>query len=709
MLDSADGKTGTTCVTPSLKMNRNSVFIALLSIGTLAGAISCSKTSVNKPAFKETTMAQPIPKTAVNIGSHTSAPDFEADCVAGLTKAKAMLPTLLAADTTFDKAGFLMPYNEMIRNMEHSDATAGLLHNVHPSKEIRDQAAKCAQEVSAFGTELSLNQDLYKAFSKIDVSNLGDEEKRLVEHSLRDYKRAGVDKDDVTRARLKAIQEELTKLGQQFSKNLVEDVKHIEVDSAADLEGLPADYIKAHAPGKNGKIKITTEYPDYVPFMQYAKNNEWRKKIYIQSKTRGGQANEDILRQTLKLRAEKAKLLGYKNWADYVTEDKMMKSGDAAQKFIEKVVGVSKQRAQKDYEELLAWKKANMDPKARKVFDWEKSYIENNVKKENYQFDSQSVRPYFEYNRVQAGLLDITSKIYGIEYRPIADAKLWHGDVDAFEVYRNNDMVGRIYLDMHPREGKYGHAAQFTYRSGVQGVQHPEGVLVCNFPDPKQSEGPALMQHGDVVTMFHEFGHLMHHVLGGQRNWIEQSGVATEWDFVEAPSQMFEEWAWTHETLALFAEHVDTKETISKDIVDRMTRADKFGVGAQTVQQMFYASISLGFHRADPEKLDMLGMVKDLQAKYTPFDYVEGTKFHASFGHLQGYSAMYYTYMFSLVIAKDLLTPFKNGSLMNTELTHQYRDKILSQGGVKDAAELVKDFLGRDYSFEAFEAYLNEG
>ena len=137
-----------------------------------------------------------------------------------------------------------------------------------------------------------------------------------------------------------------------------------------------------------------------------------------------------------------------------------------------------------------------------------------------------------------------------------------------------------------------------------------------------------------------------------------------------------------------------------------MTRADKFGVGAQTVQQMFYASISLGFHRADPEKLDMLGMVKDLQAKYTPFDYVEGTKFHASFGHLQGYSAMYYTYMFSLVIAKDLLTPFKNGSLMNTELTHQYRDKILSQGGVKDAAELVKDFLGRDYNFEAFEAYL---
>jgi thimet oligopeptidase len=248
----------------------------------------------------------------------------------------------------------------------------------------------------------------------------------------------------------------------------------------------------------------------------------------------------------------------------------------------------------------------------------------------------------------------------------------------------------------------------FPYRSGVKDVQVPEGALVCNLPNPKKSDGPALMEHDDVVTMFHEFGHLMHHVLGGQSRWVAQSGVATEWDFVEAPSQMFEEWAWNHDTLKTFAKHEKTGEEIPRALVDRMRRANKFGLGTQTAQQMFYAAISLRFHQADPEALNMLDEVKKLQAKYTPFRYVDGTHFHASFGHLNGYSAMYYTYMWSLVIAKDLLTPFEKHGLMNTEWTHKYRDVILGQGGKKDARELVKEFLGRDYDFKAFEKYLTE-
>jgi thimet oligopeptidase len=258
---------------------------------------------------------------------------------------------------------------------------------------------------------------------------------------------------------------------------------------------------------------------------------------------------------------------------------------------------------------------------------------------------------------------------------------------------------------MHPREGKYKHAAQFTLRDGVTGKQLPEGVLVCNFPNPR-TDAPALMEHDDVVTMFHEFGHLMHHVLGGHHTWIRQSGVATEWDFVEAPSQMFEEWAWSYQTLSRFAKHHETGKTIPEELVAKMRKADKFGLGTQIVQQMFYAAISLGFHTADPAKLDQLEEVKRLQKKYTPFGYVEGTRFHASFGHLVGYSAMYYTYMWSLVIAKDLLTPFQKKGLMNTATTQKYRDAILVPGGTKDAAVLVKDFLGREFDFKAFEKYL---
>jgi thimet oligopeptidase len=239
----------------------------------------------------------------------------------------------------------------------------------------------------------------------------------------------------------------------------------------------------------------------------------------------------------------------------------------------------------------------------------------------------------------------------------------------------------------------------------VRGVQLPEGVLVCNFPAPTAA-GPALLEHDDVVTMFHEFGHLMHHVLGGHQRWIPLSGVATEWDFVEAPSQMFEEWAWSYPTLARFARHHETGAVIPEPLVEKMRQADKFGLGTATVQQIFYAAISLGFHRTAPATLDQLAEVQRLQKRYTPFAYVPGTRFHASFGHLVGYSAMYYTYQWSLVIAKDLLTPFEQAGLMAKDVTYAYRDKVLAPGGSRDAADLVRDFLGREYDFGAYERFL---
>jgi len=304
---------------------------------------------------------------------------------------------------------------------------------------------------------------------------------------------------------------------------------------------------------------------------------------------------------------------------------------------------------------------------------------------------------------VLTGLLSITSEIFDLRYE-IVEGTRWHQSVLVYDVVRGDTKLGRIYLDMHPREGKYKHAAQFPLKDGVRGVQLPEGVLVCNFSAP--GDGPALMEHDDVVTMFHEFGHLMHHILGGHQRWITQSGVATEWDFVEAPSQMFEEWAWSYDTLARFARHHETGEVIPPELVDKMRRADKFGLGTATVQQIFYASISLNFHRTDPNTLDQLTEVQRLQKKYTPFAYVPGTRFHASFSHLVGYSAMYYTYQWSLVIAKDLLTPFQKHGLMSKDITFAYRDKVLAPGGSRDAADLVRDFLGRDYDFKAYEQFL---
>jgi thimet oligopeptidase len=679
---------------------------AMLAIAWAALLAACPGPSATKPSAESAKTSQQATHDVSRSQQEPSPAEvFAGECRQGLERARELLPALLAVAQPRTIENTLDVFNDMVLAITRSRGLAGLMSEVHPDDKIRETARACERDVEAFTSSLRLNRELYEVFASLDTKGFDPETRRLVEHTLRDFRRSGVDRDEATRKRLEEIDAEITRLGQQFQKNIVKDVRHIALDSADELGGLPEDFIQARKPDASGKITISTDYPDYVPFMSYADSNERRKELYIAFKARGGEENEQILQQILALRAEKARMLGYANWADYVTEDKMMKSAKKAASFIERVVKIAKKRAARDYKELLQRKRKDQ-PGAKVVEDYEKTYYENKVKAEKYAFDPLSVRPYFPYQKVEDGLLAITSRIYDISYVKAQDARLWHEDVKAFDVMQAGQKLGRIYLDMHPREGKYKHAAQFPYVVGAKDRQLPEGVLVCNFPNPRQ--GLALMEHGDVVTMFHEFGHLMHHIFGGHQRWAEQSGVATEWDFVEAPSQMFEEWAWSHDTLATFAKHHETGEEISKDMVTRMRRASRFGLGVATAQQMFYAAISLNFHTADPSKLDMNAMVKELQAKYTPFGFVDGTRFHANFGHLNGYSAIYYTYMWSLVLAKDLLTPFQKHGLFNTEWTYRYRDRILAQGGSKDAADLVKDFLGREYNFKAFEKFLSE-
>jgi thimet oligopeptidase len=642
---------------------------------------------------------------------------FTTQCLAGLRRAEALRPQILGAQRTVGET--LELYNQLMTAASASNALAGLMSEVHPDEAIRDAARECEQQVAQFYSHLWLDREMYDALAAVDVASADAETQRFVAHTLRDYRRAGVDKPTEVRARLKQIDEELTRLGQNFSKNISEDVRAIEITDPARLAGLPPDFIAAHPPDAKGRIRITTDYPDYNPFETYATDDELRRQLYVAFRSRGDQHNEAILRDILALRAEKARLLGFANWADYITADKMIGSGERAAEFIDKVWKLAAPRAERDYKELLRQLSDAM-PGATAVADWQKMWLENLVKKHSYEVDAGEVRQYFPYDRVLAGLLEITAEIFDLSYVAATDAERWHPSVLVYDVVRgrgsDHTKLGRIYLDMHPRDGKYKHAAQFPLKDGVRGVQLPEGVLVCNFPAPDPGSPASagrpghagLMEHDDVVTMFHEFGHLMHHVLGGHQRWISQSGIATEWDFVEAPSQMFEEWAWSYDTLARFARHHETGEVIPRSLVDNMRRADKFGLGTATVQQIFYAAISLKFHRADPDTLDQLAVVKQLQKRYTPFAYVPGTRFHASFGHLVGYSAMYYTYQWSLVIAKDLLTPFRAHGLMATEVTYAYRDKVLVPGGTRDAAELVRDFLGRSYDFTAYEKYLSE-
>ena len=648
---------------------------------------------------------QPAPPAADLAPPRDLAAELADACHAELAAAQTSLDTLLAVSGAHTLDNTLEAFNDVERHLNNAGERGGLWKEVHPDPKVREVARTCVEESQKAQSALLVDRRVYDAIKSLDVKGADAETQRVVTLTLRDYHLAGVDLDDAKRKRINELDEQMSKVGIEFDKNIAEDTRSIDVDPKR-LGGLPPDWVAAHKV-HDGVVTITTDYPDFVPVQTFATDDDVRKQLYIKYISRGDAHNEDVLEQLLVLRAEKAKLLGYKDWADYISADKMLKGGKAESDFIARVTKLAAPRAAKDYAELLKQLKKS-DPKATRVESWQKFFLEAQVKKEQYAVDAAEVRKYFVYDNVLKGLLDITSELYDIQYQTIAnDPSAWHPDVQVFDVMRGAQKLGRIYLDMHPRADKYKHFAQFPIRDGIVGKQLPEGALVCNLPDPKTSAGPALMEHGDAVTMFHEFGHLMHHILGGQHHWERLTGVATEQDFVEAPSQMFEEWGWRYETLKRFATAPDGT-TIPEALVDKMQKARKFGLGTWTVQQMLYAAVSLGFHQADPAKLDQSKMVKKLQAKYTPFPYVEGTKFHTSFGHLNGYSSMYYTYMWSLVIAKDMLTPFTKTGLMSTEVARKYRDAILVPGGNKDAAELVKDFLGRPYDFKAFEKYLSE-
>ena len=409
--------------------------------------------------------------------------EYEQECTAGLEKAKAQFSVLEQVQGDKTVASVLTPLNQLWMTIDYGVNRAGLFGAVHPDQAVRDAADTCEQEYRKLVTTISLSRPLYDAVSVVDVSKEDEVTQRYFKHVLRDFRRSGVNKDAATRDQVRKLTDELVQIGQTFGKNIRSSVRSIEVDSAEALAGLPQDYIESHKPGANGKITLTTNYPDYIPFMTYAKNDAVRLKLYKEFRKRGYPDNGPVLDSLLGKRYELATLLGYKNWAHYITEDKMIKTETAAKDFIEKISGLSQKRAAEDYGHLLARLQKEL-PEAKTVGDWQKSYVENLVKKEEYNLDSQAVRKYLTYNKVRQGIFDITGKMFGITYVPVPDANTWHESVETYEMVdtATNVALGRFHLDMHPRDNKYKHAAAFPIQSGVEGVQIPMASLVCNFP-----------------------------------------------------------------------------------------------------------------------------------------------------------------------------------------------------------------------------------
>ncbi len=623
-----------------------------------------------------------------------------------LAAARASIAKMTAVKGARTLENTLAPYDEALRSLDLAGSQTSLIQNVHPEKELRDAAEKAQQAVSAFGTELSLNREVYDALAALDLSSADAATKHYVTRTLRDFRLAGVDKDEATRDRIKKINAELVEISQEFDRNIRDDKRSVTVKSAAELDGLPADYIARHKPEADGTIRITTDYPDAVPVFSYAKNEALRKNLYMEYNNRAHPKNLDVLDRLIARRHDLAVLIGYPSWADYITADKMSGSAANAQSFIDGVAAASGPRAAREYDVLLARKRKDAAGAAA-VQLWETNFYTEQVRKSDYDFDSQKVRPYFAFDNVQKGVLDITAKIFGVEFRKVPDAVVWHPSVDCFEMFLDGKLAGRFYLDLHPRENKYSHAAQFDIRTGIAGRQIPEAALVCNFPGGEKGD-PGLMEFRDVETFFHEFGHLLHTMLAGRQKWVGIGGIRTEHDFVEAPSQMLEEWCRDPKVLATFAKHHETGEPIPAELVKQMNRANDFGKGLMVRRQMVYAGTSLAAYSRDPKSLDTTKLIEEMTKKYQPFPWVDGLHWQCAFGHLDGYSAVYYTYMWSLVIAKDLFSQFDHGDLLAEGAATRYRQCVLEPGGSRPAAELVECFLGRPFNNAAWKKWLEE-
>ena len=673
-------------------MRKNSLLVlALVLTGLCATSVSAARKADDAPFW----MAKPDAATFTRMQDER------------LAKAQQILDRLLAVKGKRTIENSLRLYDEIEVYLDAAGQQAGLIQEVHPDEAVRDAAEKVSQKVQAFVTDLSLNRAVYDALSSMDLSGADAETRFYVEKTLRDFRLAGVDKDEATRKRIKALRDELVLIGQDFSRNIRDDKRTVIVSDPSELEGLPADYIARHKPGPDGKITLTIDYPDSLPVFSYAKRESLRKKMYIEYNNRAYPQNIAVLDRMIAKRFELANLLGFANWADYITADKMVGTGKNASDFIDRIVAASTTRAASDYQTLLKRKQQDV-PGATGINAWESGYYSELVRKANYDFDSQSVRPYFQYDKVKQGVLDVTSTLFGITFRPVKDVPVWDPSVECWEMLEKGKLVGRFYFDMHPRKGKFNHAAEFSVRTGVAGQQIPEAVLVCNFPGGEAGD-PGLMEHDDVQTFFHEFGHLLHELFAGRHRWLGVGGIRTEQDFVEAPSQMLEEWTWDPTVLQTFARHYQTNEPIPTQLVKQMKRASEFGKGLVVRRQMVYAKLSLSIYDRKPADVNTDTMIEKLTQEYQPYPFVKDTHWQTSFGHLDGYSAVYYTYMWSLVIAKDMFSQFDRSHLLAPGVATRYRNAVLVPGGSQPARVLVESFLSRPFSFKAWQEWLNEG
>lgn len=599
---------------------------------------------------------------------------------------------------------------------EQVDYIAGIFFNLH-SAECSEELEKISPEMSEiltrFGNDISLDPIIFSKVKSCYESRfdqkLSKEELTIIEKTYKSFVRNGAQLAESEKAKMRELDEKLAKLTLSFSQNILKATNDylLELTDRADLEGLPEGVVEAASElaekkGKKGSWCFSLDVPSMLPFMTYSKKRELRKKIFLASsgKTFNTQYdNQEVLKEILKLRTERAELLGFKTHADYVLEERMAMSPKKVMDFLDELLAKAKPHAQKDVERLK--KLAEEVDGIKDLQSYDTTYYSEILKKRELDMDDEMLRPYFKLENVVDGIFKVANLLYGIKFKEVFNVPKYHEDVRAFEVNdESGEFVGLFYTDFFPRATKRGGA----WMSGIkeQGmyngkVERPHIMIVCNFTKPTKTK-PSLLTLDEVLTLYHEFGHALHGLLS-KCKYRELSGTNVYWDFVELPSQIMENWVLEKECLDLFAIHYETGAKIPADLVEKIKKSGKFLEGLGTLRQLTFAFLDMAYHTEKPDSISSIEAFEIKQIEKTSLlPRIPGISVSTSFSHIfaGGYSAGYYSYKWAEVLDADAFEFFQTSGIFNREVAHKFRENILERGGTEHPMELYKKFRGQE-------------
>ncbi|MFL9710952.1 M3 family metallopeptidase [Methylobacillus sp. Pita1] len=638
-----------------------------------------------------------------------------------LEKGKALVETLVAEAAPPTWESFVRPLEDFEEQISRAWSQVGHLNAVVNSPELREAYNENLPKLTAFYADLSQDERLYAKFRALrasaDYDKLNTAQRKIVDNELRDFRLGGAELPEDKKARFKAIQEELSTLAAKFEENLLDTTNDyaLFIEDEAQLKGIPEDALQAAAEAAKADEKtgwkFTLHFPSYMPVLQYCDNRELRETLYRAYATRASEFgkpewdNTEIISKLLTLRHEAAVLLGYSNYAETSLATKMAETPAQVEEFLNNLAKRAKPFAERDMQELRQYAAEKLG--LAELQAWDIAYASEKLREEKYAFSDQEVKQYFPEQQVLQGLFKVTETIFGLQVRK-KQAPVWHKDVSFYEITTPaGEPVGQFYLDLYARNNKRGGAwmdEAITRRRKSQSVEIPVAYLTCNFSAPVGGK-PALFTHDEVITMFHEFGHGLHHMLTRVEDYGVSGIKGVEWDAVELPSQFMENFCWEWDVLRHMTRHVDTGEHLPKALFDKMVAAKNFQAGMQTVRQIEFSLFDMRLHSDFSEydtstALTLIEAIRDEVAVVRP---PKWNRFPNNFSHIfaGGYAAGYYSYKWAEVLSADAYSMFEENGVLSAETGKRFWNEILAQGGSRPALESFIAFRGREPSIDA--------